>query len=56
MMQSWMLDLRGKPCSALAPTMVFTAGILEDTQSGLVTKSKKNNQVLPPAPLPGVKV
>ena len=56
MMQIWTLDLRGKPCSALAPTMGFTAGILEDTLSGLVTYRKKNNQVLPPASLPGVEV
>ena len=55
-MQSWTLDPRGKPCSALAPTMAFTAGILEDTQSGLLTYRTKSNQMLPPAPLPGVKV
>ena len=54
MMQSWTLDPRGKPCSALAPTVALS--ILEDTQSCLLTYRKKSNQVLPPAPLPGVKV
>ena len=54
MMQSWTLDPRGKACSALAPTVALS--ILEDTQSCLLTYRKKSNQVLPPAPLPGVKV
>lgn len=48
-MHSWTLDLRGKPCSALCPTMAFAAGLLADTHSGLVTYRKKGDRVPPPA-------
>lgn len=51
-MQSWTLDPRGKPCSALAPTMAFAAGFLQ-TLTGLVTYRKKSNKVPPPACLLG---